>query len=56
MLDGQVNDEVLNSWLKQMEVYFSLYQFQEAQYIYFVFLKMTRHDKLYCGGRAMWMH
>jgi hypothetical protein len=35
MYDGQINVEVLNSWLKQMEVYFGLYQIQETQQIFF---------------------
>lgn len=30
MFDGQVNVEVLNSWLKKIEVYFGLYQIQET--------------------------
>jgi hypothetical protein len=41
--DGQVNVEVLSSWLKQMEVYFGLYQIQEAQQIYFSHMKMSKH-------------
>ena len=49
MYDGQVNVEVLNRWLKQMEVYFVLYQVQEVQHIYFSILKMTGHVLLwYC--------
>jgi hypothetical protein len=33
--DGQVNVEKLNSWLKQLEVYFDLYQIKETQRISF---------------------
>ena len=38
MYDGQVNAEVLSSWSKQLEVYFVLYQIEEAQHIYFFYL------------------
>ena len=43
MFDGQVNVEVLNSWLKQLEVYFGLYQIREEYKIYFSHLKMIGH-------------
>jgi hypothetical protein len=47
MYDGQINVEVLNSWLKQLEVYFGLYQIQETQQISFSHLKMTKHALLW---------
>jgi hypothetical protein len=50
MYDGQINvevPEVLNNWLKQMDVYFGLYQIQELQHISFACLKMTRHALLW---------
>lgn len=46
MYDSQVNVEILNSWLKQLEVYFGLYQTKEAQHISFARLKMTKHALL----------
>ena len=36
MYDGQVNVEVFSSWLKQLEVYFGLYQIPEASTYFFV--------------------
>jgi hypothetical protein len=54
MFNGQTNVEALDSWLKQLEVYFGLYQIQETQQISFSHLKMT--NMLCCGGRVMWMH
>jgi hypothetical protein len=47
MYDGQVNVEKLNSWLKQLEVYFGLYQIKETQHISFSHLKMSRHALLW---------
>ena len=46
MYDGQTNVEVLDSWLKQLEVYFRLYRIQETQHISFTHLKMTQHALL----------
>jgi hypothetical protein len=47
MFNGQTNVEALDSWLKQLEVYFGLYQIQETQQISFTHLKMTRHALLW---------
>jgi len=64
MYDEKFNVEVLNRWLKQLDVYFGLYQIQEAQHISFPHLKMTRHallwwesyvDALWIGKKPMVM-
>jgi hypothetical protein len=64
MFDGKTNVEALDSWLKQLEVYFDLYQIQEMQQISFSRLKMTIHaflwwecyvDALRIGKRPMVM-
>jgi hypothetical protein len=47
MFDGQTNVEFLDGWLKQLEVYFGLYQVQETQRISFPRLKMIGHDLLW---------
>lgn len=39
--DGQIDIERLNSWLKQLEVYFSVYKIKEMQKISFAPLKMS---------------
>jgi hypothetical protein len=49
MYDGQINVEVLDNWLKQLEVYFGLYQIQETQQISFSHLKMTRTCSIVVG-------
>jgi hypothetical protein len=43
----ETNVEVLDSWLKQLEVYFGLYQVQETQHISFAHLNMTGHALLW---------
>jgi hypothetical protein len=47
MFYEQVNVEVLNNWLKQMEVYLAFNKIQETQQIYFSHLKITRYALLW---------